>query len=170
MRRLGFTVLTLLSFVSAAQAQLSWPPQISVGQVWNISIQETGNWTLNLSRTDSDGPLGDATGTDARTGYFVYDRQNDAVLLALEGRGEALVCVFGRSGLRSNVLSGGAARLQNNQFQNINRTCTAVLQNAQGQQPLQPPAPPPAPPTPPVPTPPAPTPPVPVLPSSLSWP
>ncbi|NJK46592.1 MAG: hypothetical protein HC933_22180 [Pleurocapsa sp. SU_196_0] len=82
-------------------SSLNWPNFSQVGQTWNVQFTNIGNWTLPLTETDADGPLGRTTGTDRRVGYFEYNQQNNVVILWLDGTTDYYGCVIEQKACRA---------------------------------------------------------------------
>ncbi len=113
-----------------------WPPNLEVGQTWQVSIATVGDWTLTLNAKDKDGdPYGKASnGTSSLDAYFywVADTRN-AVLQLTDGVG-VWGCVFGEGGLNGQTLTGEAVfqKDKNSQTALLNQICTAELTGGPG--------------------------------------
>jgi hypothetical protein len=136
----------LLALVGAAAAQqIAWPVRGAIGQTWTVNLQGIGTWTLNLTQAGSGGaPVGRATGPDQRVGYFEYiaaqGQSADFGVLWLDvSQTDSYGCVFSRSGIQGNTISGRSARDQNGNITNLNAACTATLASANAQTPNPPP-------------------------------
>jgi hypothetical protein len=108
-----------------------WPPNLEVGQTWQVSIPTVGDWTLKLSGKDKDGdPFGKALAANSSLDayfYWVADTRN-AVLQMTDGV-SIWGCVFPEGGLNGQTLSGEAVYQKDKNAQTVllNQTCTAEL-------------------------------------------
>jgi hypothetical protein len=113
------------------KANALWPPNLEVGQTWNVSIPTVGDWTLKLSGKDKDGdPFGQATTNNSSLDAYFYwaaDTRN-AVLQMTDGV-SIWGCVFGESGLNGQTLSGEAVYKKDKNAATVllNQVCTAEL-------------------------------------------
>jgi hypothetical protein len=108
-----------------------WPPNLEVGQTWQVSIPTVGDWTLKLSAKDQDGdPYGKAVAANSSLDayfYWVSDTRN-AVLQMTDGV-SIWGCVFGESGLNAQTLTGEAVYKKDKNAQTVllNQVCTVEL-------------------------------------------
>ncbi len=108
-----------------------WPPNLEVGQTWQVSIPTVGDWTLKLNGKDKDGdPFGKATAANSSLDayfYWVADSRN-AVLQMTDGV-SIWGCVFGEGGLNGQTLTGEAVYQKDKNAQTVllGQTCTAEL-------------------------------------------
>jgi hypothetical protein len=123
---------------SAKPAQnLRWPVIGAVGQVWNVDIQKGGKWTLALTQkvegAVDDGvlvPGGNTTGTDKRVGYFEYFKDDDYVVLWLDGSRDYFGCYIEKSGLQGQTLRGqGVKGVLYQDPVDLKAPCTVTLQS-----------------------------------------
>lgn len=108
-----------------------WPPNLEVGQTWQVSIPTVGDWRLKLNAKDQDGdPYGQALSANSSLDayfYWVSDSRN-AVLQMTDGV-SIWGCVFGEAGLNGQTLTGEAVyqKDKNSQTVLLNQTCSAEL-------------------------------------------
>jgi hypothetical protein len=108
-----------------------WPPNLEVGQTWQVSLPTVGDWTLKLSGKDKDGdPFGKALGANSSLDayfYWVADTRN-AVLQMTDGV-SIWGCVFPEGGLNGQTLTGEAVYQKDKNAQTVllGQTCTAEL-------------------------------------------
>lgn len=108
-----------------------WPPNLEVGQTWQVSIPTVGDWTLKLSAKDQDGdPYGKAVAANSSLDtyfYWVSDTRN-AVLQMTDGV-SIWGCVFPEGGLNGQTLTGEAVYQKDKTSQTVllNQICTAEL-------------------------------------------
>jgi hypothetical protein len=108
-----------------------WPPNLEMGQTWQVSIPTVGDWTLKLSGKDKDGdPYGKAVAANSSLDayfYWVADTRN-AVLQMTDGV-SIWGCVFPEGGLNGQTLTGEAVyqKDKNTQTVLLGQTCTAEL-------------------------------------------
>ncbi len=113
-----------------------WPPNLEVGQTWNVSIPTVGNWTLKLSGKDQEGdPFGKAVATDSSLdAYFYWVADTLNVVLQMTDGISIWGCVFAESGLNGQTLSGEAVykKDKNTATVLLNQTCSAELSAGPG--------------------------------------
>jgi hypothetical protein len=116
---------------TSSSSALVWPNLSKVGQTWGIAIQTVGQWTLPLTQlSDKGNPIGRATGTDARVGYFEYFRDDDTVLVWLDGDRDYYGCAIERSGVRGTLLVGEAYKgIGSADPSPIGQQCSVTLQS-----------------------------------------
>ncbi len=113
------------------KANALWPPNLEVGQTWQVSIPTVGDWALKLSGKDKDGdPFGKASSANSSLDayfYWVSDTRN-AVLQLTDGV-SIWGCVFPEGGLNGQTLTGEAVyqKDKNTQTVLLGQTCTAEL-------------------------------------------
>jgi hypothetical protein len=103
-----------------AQAQLSWPPQFAVGQVWRIEIDSIGSWELEIDtqqRFSETYVFGgeSKSGTDRRNLGLFFEKTLDAVIVLLvvsNSNDKNYACVATRAGNpRGNLIYGTTAKI-----------------------------------------------------------
>ena len=108
-----------------------WPPNLEVGQTWNISIPTVGDWTLKLGSKDKDGdPFGKAVGaTSSLDAYFYWVADSRNAVLQMTDGTSIWGCVFPEAGLDGQTLSGEAlySKDKTSMIVVLNQTCTAEL-------------------------------------------
>jgi hypothetical protein len=113
-----------------------WPPNLEVGQTWNISIPTVGNWVLKLSAKDKDGdPFGKAqSGGSSLDAYFYWVNESRNAVLQMTDGTSIWGCVFPEAGMNGQTLSGEAlySKDKSAQIVSLNQTCTAELSSGPG--------------------------------------
>ncbi len=114
----------------------TWPPAITVGQTWAVSIPGTGTWRLPLSSIDTDGyATGTARPTSGSlnlTGFLYYDKTDDLVYLDMIDGTSLLFCAFAQKDVTATQMSGPAyyKKDKDAKNENLNKTCTITLSAA----------------------------------------
>ena len=123
MKRIVQSLLVIVACcLLTAQAQLSWPPQFAVGQVWRIEIDSLGSWELEVDRqqrisgTDLDLFAGASkAGSDQRIIALGYQKGIDTLavfLFAFDGGNKNYACATKRSGNpRGNLIYATASKI-----------------------------------------------------------
>ncbi len=108
-----------------------WPPNLEVGQTWQVSIPTVGEWTLKLNAKDQDGdPYGKAaTANSSLDAYFYWVADTRNAVLQMTDGVSIWGCVFPEGGLNGQTLSGEAVyqKDKNSRTVLLNQTCTAEL-------------------------------------------
>ncbi len=108
-----------------------WPPNLEVGQTWQISIPTVGDWTLLLSGKDKDNdPFGKATNaTSSLDAYFYWVADTSNAVLQMTDGTSIWGCVFPEVGLNGQTLSGEAVYKKDKDATTVllGQTCTAQL-------------------------------------------
>ena len=121
MKRVAQTFLVIVACcLLTAQAQLSWPPQFTVGQVWQVEIDSIGFWEVEI---DSQQRFSETyvfggeskTGTDKRNLGLFFEKTIDAVFVFLivpNSNDKNYACVATRAGNpRGNLIYATTAKL-----------------------------------------------------------
>jgi hypothetical protein len=108
-----------------------WPPNLEVGQTWQVSIPTVGNWMLKLSGKDKDGdPFGQATTSNSSLdAYFYWASDTRNAVLQMTDGASIWGCVFPEAGLNGQTLTGEAVYKKDKNAQTVllGQTCTAEL-------------------------------------------
>jgi hypothetical protein len=108
-----------------------WPPNLEVGQTWQVNIPSVGEWVLKLSGKDQDGdPFGKAvTANSSLDAYFYWAADTSNAVLQMTDGVSIWGCVFGEAGLNGQTLSGEAVykKDKNTQTVLLGQTCTVEL-------------------------------------------
>jgi hypothetical protein len=108
-----------------------WPPNLEVGQTWQVSIPSIGDWTLTLNGKDKDGdPFGKAVGaTSSLDAYFYWANDTRNAVLQMTDGVSIWGCVFPESGLNGQTITGEAVYKKDKNAATVllNQTCTAQL-------------------------------------------
>ena len=124
--------------------QGGWPPNIAVGQSWQLVFkgQSAGTWNVALTEKDKNGdPKGSATsGNQRQIAYMYYDAKNDRIWIDLTTNDSSYTsCAFDSESVKTTTWVGRAYYFKdpNSDGERIG-DCTATLRQAQGNQPTQP--------------------------------
>jgi hypothetical protein len=116
------------------QTNLSFPPQVSVGQTWTISIPPKGTWNLSINARDpKDGSLnGIATSPSGNgSGVYVTEDQNALFLIVYKnaGRDAAVGCFLDSSTVRGSSIEGDSVELdlKSGDPIELGTRCTVIL-------------------------------------------
>ncbi len=136
---------------------LSWPPQLGIGQSYQVSVQGTNSWNVSLSAQNGTAYTGQAVptqgGPNLQASFFNRSDVDSSELDLTDGT-QLYSCLFtGRASLQNGALVGQTfyRATATGQFQNLNRPCevrTLVTQVGPSPLPAPNPAPNPAPPAP----------------------
>jgi hypothetical protein len=98
------------------QPSLSFPPQVSVGQTWTVSIPPKGTWNVSVnSRDPKDGSMDGTANGSSGNGVAVYlSEGGDALFLIVYksgGRDAAVACLLDPNAVRGSTIEGDSAEL-----------------------------------------------------------
>jgi hypothetical protein len=120
---------------------IGWPPKLSLGQRWTVTLEPVGQWDIALNARDRDGDtIGNAKATTEKTGdfqvFFYFVAKDDLTNLYLSaGNGTGYLCQFSRESLSSNpndvTMVGVSYRKElNKPFAKLESLCLATWTNS----------------------------------------